>query len=78
MSKLKEGTIIYADATAQDDSVSEHFPLMDAIKYAQEYFKDCAHIETIQICNYMEIAKRDYDDFNDFRKSQKYLKKKGV
>lgn len=78
MSKVQKDTIVRSDASVASKGKlfqKNRFPLMEAIKFATEYFKDTAIPESIIIDKVTEISKEDYEEFNALRASQREVKK---
>lgn len=66
-----KSTLVYSECAIDIDNEDTPFlPLMAIIRWAMRRFKDIAIIETIQVCNYIEISEQDYNEFIELRNSQ--------
>lgn len=71
MRKDNPNTVVYSECTVEVDFNDLPFlPFMDIMRWAMGFFKDVAQLNTIQVCNYIELSEKDYKDFNELRKSQ--------
>ena len=74
MSKVQKDALVRSDATVANEVKRFHknrFPLIAAIQFATNYFKDTAIPESIQVHDCIEISKEDYEAFNKLRTSQR-------